>query len=657
MYVVVRLLKGFPQPLIYKVPTHLVAEIVVGRVVEVPLKQQYKPAVVLSVSKTRPNVKYDIRDMHSVHAMPADEHYQSFLETLARLHFTKPLHFYQRLRSFLSHEPKEARSEPAPVGGDAPEVTLTDEQQKIVDAIMPTVMTPRYAPALLHGVTGSGKTEVYKALMNTALQNNKTVLFICPEVSLARQFEQIFAAQLPAGTRVGGLHSASTKKQRELVWQWAVAGQPAIIVGVHLPSLLPLSNLGLIVVDEEHEPGFAEKKHPKVNSKHAALLRARTYGIPILLGSATPSVATLHHARTQNWQQFSLTKRFSGAFPKIQHVLLSGKQKRPHFWFSPDLITALQDTLFREQQAIIYINRRGYSFFAQCAHCGFIFECEDCAVSLTVHMIEHVGGAERELRCHYCDFKGPLPRTCGGCSASTNDIKDKGIGTQQVVSALQKILPNARIARADTDVSRRKKEWAATMDQFKNHELDILVGTQIITKGYHFPRVTLVGVIWADSSVHFPIYNAHETALQQLIQVAGRAGRVAAHSRVIIQSFDDHEIFNFLDEQRYLEFATKELEAREELMYPPYGRMITVEIAGSDEQRVIREAATLASRLRNRANDDITILGPAAPVVAKVQRTYYRQLILKAESFTPLYALVDPRLWEDLKCSVHAVPS
>lgn len=656
MYVVVRLLKGFPQPLIYKVPAHLNEQVGVGRVVEVPLKQQYKPAVILRVCKTRPDVAYDIRDMHSMHAMPDDSHYQSFLETLAHLHFTKPLHFYQRLRTFLSHEPKEVRQDEAPATGKVPEVTLTDEQQKVVDALAPCVKNPRYTPALLHGVTGSGKTEVYKALMNEALGNGKTVLFLCPEVSLARQFEQIFRAQLSQETNVGGLHSASTKKQREKVWQWAVSGQAAVIVGVHLPALLPLSNLGLIVVDEEHEPGFSEKKHPKVNSKHAALLRARTYGVPILLGSATPSVATLHHACSQNWQQFSLTKRFSGAFPKIEHVLLSGNKKRPHFWFSPELIAALQDTLFREQQAIIYLNRRGYSFFAQCTHCGYIFECQDCAVSLTVHMVEHVGGPSRELRCHYCDFKGPLPRLCGGCNASTNDIKDKGIGTQQVVCALQKILPNARIARADTDVSRRKKEWATTMEQFSSHELDILVGTQIITKGYHFARVTLVGVIWADSSVHFPVYNAHETALQQLIQVAGRAGRVATSSRVIIQSFDNHEIFNFLDEQRYLEFATQELQAREELMYPPFGRMITVEVAGSDERRVAREAATLGHRLRERAGDEVVVLGPAAPVVAKVQRTHYRQLIVKAETFTPLYALVDPRLWQDLKCSVHAVP-
>ena len=192
--------------------------------------------------------------------------------------------------------------------------------------------------------------------------------------------------------------------------------------------LLPLANLGLIVVDEEHEPGFTEKKHPKVNSKHAALLRARQYGVPIVLGSATPSVTTLHTAQEQNWQQFSLTKRFSGAFPAIKHVLLSKKQKRPHFWLSAELVAALQDTLFRGQQAIIYLNRRGYSFFAQCNDCGHIFECADCAVSLTVHMIDHVAGQERQLRCHYCDYKGPLPRTCPGCCASTQDIKHKGWG-------------------------------------------------------------------------------------------------------------------------------------------------------------------------------------------------------------------------------------
>lgn len=655
MYVIVRLLKGFPQPLIYKVPSSITTRLTVGHVVEVPLKTQFKPAVVLKVCEQRPKVAYDIKEVHAVRSMPNDPEYQKFVETLARIYFTKPLHFYQRLRAFLQRDASEEEVERAEVVASGQEVTLTDEQQAAATAIVADVAVGRYRPTLLHGVTGSGKTEVYKAAIRAACAQGTTTLFLCPEVSLARQFHAIFQATLGNELPVVGLHSATTKKERERVWQLAVQGEPCLIVGVHLPVLLPLANLGLILIDEEHEPGFVEKKHPKINSKHAALLRARQYGIPIVLGSATPSVTTLHTADEQKWQRFSLTQRFSGAFPRIQHVILAKGKKRPHFWFSNKLVTALRDTLFRRQQAIIYLNRRGYSFFAQCGDCAHIFSCENCAVSLTVHMQNRVGGPERELRCHYCDFRGPLPPFCP-CGVSTKDIKDKGIGTQQAVAALQKLLPEARIARADTDVSRRKKAWAETIEAFGNHELDILVGTQIITKGYHFPKVTLVGVVWADSSVHFPVYNAHETALQQLIQVAGRAGRVATESRVIIQSFDDHDLFGYLDEQKYLTFCQQELEMRQMFEYPPFGRMLTIEITGSNEQQVATDARAVAQLLRMHAPDSVSILGPAAPVIAKVQRTHYRQIICKAPDFAPLYALIERLLPVDVKSSVQVAP-
>lgn len=657
MYVIVRLLKGFPQPLIYKVPASFDAPLTIGQVVEVPLKAYFKPAVVLKVCKNRPNVAYDIKEVHRVHAMPADDHFQAFAQTLARLYFTKPLHFYQRLRAFVSKDHEVVDAAPIVVPENKKAVTLTDEQATVVAAGKKAIAADAFIPMLLHGVTGSGKTEVYKALIADAFTRGKTTLFLCPEVSLARQFTAVLRAQLPEQIPVKGLHSASIKKEREAVWQLALAGQPGVIIGVHLPVLVPLSNLGLIVVDEEHEPGFTEKKHPRVNSKHAALLRARQYGVPVLLGSATPSVATLHTARAQNWQQFALTQRFAGAFPAIEQVSLAGNKKRPHFWISKELLAKLEDTLFRGQQAIIYLNRRGYSFFAQCKECGHIFECGNCAVSLTVHHQARVGGDAQQLKCHYCDYNGSVPSCCPGCKAPTHDVKHKGIGTQQVVSALQKLLPQARIARADTDVSRRKKEWSQMMDDFTAGDLDILVGTQIITKGYHFPKVTLVGVIWADSSVHFPTYDAHEVALQQLIQVAGRAGRVATSSTVVIQSFDDHEIFNFLDETKYLSFCEQELEVREELCYPPFGRMVTLEVSGGDEQRVARDANALAARLRQDAPINVRILGPASPVIAKMQRTHYRHIVCKAKNFAPLYELLEKVLPVDLKSHVNACPT
>ena len=659
MYATVRLLNGFSKPLLYALPKDSDAACHPGTILHVPLKNHVVPALVLSTTNTPPHhsKKFVIREAVRVEPFPVDTHYHSFVSTVAALYDLSPLHFYQRVRSVLNARTKTADKPDTPFISPTADtaVTLTPEQQAVVDYLAPTLSKPRYAPTLLHGVTGSGKTEVYKSLMMQNLKLGKTTLFLLPEISLSLQFHHLFTQQLPPGTPLYSFHSLTTPAQRRTVWHRLVAGKPCIILGVHLPVLLPISNLGLIIIDEEHEGGFEEKKHPKIHSKHAAVLRAHRYKIPLLLGSATPSLGSLHNVNTRGWKLFNLTKRFSGTFPTIKRVSLRTRQRRKSFWITKELDDAIAQTVARKEQVIIYLNRRGFSFFVQCSGCGHTFSCNNCSVSFTLHR----GQQHDILRCHYCNAHQPVPPSCPECKAPEKGFIKKGIGTQQLVGVLEEMFPNARIARADLDTTKKKRAWTEMVEQFSKGEIDILVGTQVITKGYHFPNVTLVGVIWGDLNLHFPVYNASEMALQKLIQVAGRAGRGEKPSTVIVQIMQEHDIFEFVDEQRYSEWCKREMTFREETGYPPCKRLLHLELKHTDPRLIDKEADAVADALRKQAANfpELIVLGPARPVVYRQQKNEYRQVFIKGSSFKDMYTVVEKLKSMKLKSSVFVTPT
>ncbi|CAN5179895.1 hypothetical protein BH09DEP1_BH09DEP1_2420 [soil metagenome] len=631
-YIHVKLLNGFPQILTYAVPASITDDLV-GTVVKVPLKDRVTSAYVCAqVDQLKNKPTFVIKDIHSIEAFPQDPHYKLFLKQLSAYYQVEPLHFVKRIKHFVNQEADAQLESDAPIlPGQL--ITLTAEQQEVVDALAPAIGSNCYTPALLHGVTGSGKTEIYKQLIQTAFGNGQTTILLLPEVSLALRFEQILKKQLPSNYPIFGFHSGTRPKEKKLLWQSLLEGKPLIIIGVHIPMLLPIANLGLIIIDEEHETGYQEKKHPKVNSKEAALMRAALYKIPIVLGSATPSIASLHTAKTKNWKFFSLQKRYAGAFPEIKIVVLANKDKRPNFWITKELQTAIADRLAKREQTIIFLNRRGFSFFVQCKACSFVFSCGNCSVSLTLH------GAN-QLICHYCGTLEELHNRCTACRSE--QLIKKGIGTQQVVSILEQLFPNAKIGRADMDVSSKKKVWKQTMDDFDSGAIDILVGTQTITKGFHFPNVTLVGILWADLNLHFPIYNAAETTLQQLIQVAGRAGRARAGGQVIVQAMMHHPVFNYLNEIDYLKFYESELAARSAIGYPPALRLVEIELKNNDEQCLDAESLQLGMQLMNligQANLDVRVLGPAKPPVSKIKNTHSRKIYLKSSSMAQLIEL------------------
>jgi primosomal protein N' (replication factor Y) len=637
MYIQVRLLNGFQKSLTYRLPQNMLGKKLSGSIVQVPLRNRVVYAFVEDQFETfAQQPSFEIREITSISPFPHDTNYIEFLEHVSAYHQIPVLDLIKRMHSFVRQKEIEAEPQVSHIE-QSTTVVLTDEQQAITTELIAALNAPSFYPALIHGVTGSGKTEVYKKIIIQNFQNNKTSLLLLPEVTLALQFERELKRTLSKDIHVLSFHSASSVATKRTLWNALLNNRPIVIVGVHLPVLLPISNLGLIIVDEEHEVGYQEKKHPKVNTKELAILRAQHYKIPIILGSATPSITSLYNTQCRGWKLFELTNRYRGEFPTVSMVNLKEQPRRRNFWISKDLEKAITQRLADKEQVIIFINRRGFSFFVQCKDCSHVFCCASCSVSLTLHQ-------QDDLVCHYCGFKQKTPVVCPACHKSA--FIKKGIGTQQVVSILQQMFPIARVGRADMDQTINRKGWQETLGAFERKELDILVGTQTITKGYHFPSVTLVGILWADLNLNIPFYTAAETTLQQLIQVAGRAGRASSQSQVIVQIMQDHEVFNHLNEQNYKNFYRYELQTRKMFNYPPFVRFCEIELVHSDEKIIDDEAIAFTALLHKKNTSGVTILGPAHPPVEKIKNSHRRKIYLKSPSITEII-----QLFKSIKCS------
>ncbi len=651
MFAKIRLLNGFQEPLWYNIPETHTSCCLVGSLVNVPLQGRTVRGVVDSISQDQPSVAFKIKPIIDLEPFPVDIQYIRFIKQLAYYYQLDYMLLIKRVRSFIQQTGIKTRlphsSERAAQGHK--EVTLTGEQQAVCDFLIPKITKEEYAPTLLHGVTGSGKTEVYKRLIEHTIGQGSSVMLLLPEVSLAVQFARLLRATLSQEIKLYSFHSASGSAEKRALWRSLVLGEPVLIIGVHLPVLLPIANLGFIIVDEEHEVGYQEKKHPKINSKEAAIWRAHLNNIPVLLGSATPSLASLDNVKTKGWHFFELKKRFAGIFPVVKTVSLKDPKDRRNFWITTELERAIKLRLEQCEQTIIFLNRRGYSFFVQCKECSFVFMCTNCSVSLTLH-------EDGRLSCHYCALRQELPPCCPGCKASAKSYLKKGVGTQQVVSILENLFPNARIARADMDTTVNKKQWQETLARFEHGVVDILVGTQTITKGYHFPNVTLVGILWADLNLHFPMYNAAEVCLQQLIQVAGRAGRTGKPSEVIVQTMVEHSIFNYLNEIDYVKFYDSQMEKRQATRYPPAMRLAEIELKYTDEIVIEEEAALLAQELRAVCGD-VLVLGPARPPVHKVKHINMRKIYLKCSAVQPMMALFGVINRKKYKSGIYFTPN
>jgi primosomal protein N' (replication factor Y) (superfamily II helicase) len=642
MYVKVKLLKGFQKPLFYKIPSCIQQQNLTGCILRVPIKNTNVSALVLEeYVKIPKEINFELREALNLEQIPNDLFYKKFTQQISKIFFLDQTYFYKRIRTFLEYKKNYTKHNQEEKTFLKPKkITLTKEQNNVVECLQNYIQNPKYAPTLLHGVTGSGKTEVYSKLIQKNLNAKKSVIFLIPEVSLALQFQNIFKSKLEENVPIFGFHSACSAKEKKNMWQHLLQNIPSLIIGVHLPAILPISNLGLIIVDEEHSTSFQEQKSPKLNSKNLAIYRAYTYNIPILLGSATPSLASINNIKLKNWNLFKLNKRFGGNFPQVQKVELK-KTKRKNFWISKELQTEIQLCLNRKEQVLIFLNRRGYSFFVICKECGFVFECPNCSVSLTLHISKKEN--TQTLQCHYCNYKQQIPKTCPSCKCSDNKFLKKGIGTQQIVSILEKMFPLAKTERADLDTTIKKKKTHEILNRFTKGEINILVGTQTITKGYNFENVTLVGILWADIGLHFPVFNAAETTLQQLIQAAGRAGRQSKSSKVVVQTMNDHDIFNYLNEKDYFKFYEKEIVFRKMLNYPPICYLNQIELRNPNPQTIENEVNIIFDNLIKVAKEqnlNLKILGPVKPAIYKIQTTQIRHIFIKSLNYKTIHQLL-----------------
>ena len=515
-----------------------------------------------------------------------------------------------------------------PVEVDRPP-ELTAEQRVATDELLRANRAGGFAAFLLHGVTGSGKTEVYLRLIAQNMELGRDALVLVPEISLTPQLAARFRARF--GNQVAVLHSGLTDAERFGQWRLIRSGQVRIVVGARSAIFAPLRHLGAVIVDEEHDSSFKQAEGVPYHGRDLALVRAKQAGAVAVLGSATPSLESYHGAQGGRLKLLELRHRATPRpLPEVQIVDLRTYKTGPEGVLSAPLAEALDEVLARQDQAILFLNRRGFSSFVLCRACGHAFRCQHCSVSLTYHR-----GLER-LLCHYCGYAIEVPRSCPACKAER--IALLGLGTEQVEQHLTLRYPGARVGRLDRDTA-GARGVRTILKQFARRELDILVGTQMVTKGHDFPHVTLVGVLCADLGLHFPDFRAAETTFQLLTQVAGRAGRGEVPGRVIIQTYSpEHPSLLAASAHDYGSFYRQELVGRQELSYPPTAHLAAIRFDGPDPVAVAAAAARVAEHGRRllAGRPGLQLLGPAEAPIQKLKGRTRWLLLVKAESRPPL---------------------
>jgi len=522
-----------------------------------------------------------------------------------------------------------------PLAPEEPPLQLSPEQEEARAAIAEGIHSRKFSPFLLHGVTASGKTEVYLQAAQATLDQGRQVLVLLPEIALTHPVALAFRQRF--GSRVALLHSGISPAARLDQWRRIILGQADIAVGARSAVFAPLPRLGLLVVDEEHDPAYKQEGGLLYQARDVALYRGKLAAAAVVLVSATPAVTSYYRAQEGKYRYLNLSRRVTPqALPEIH--LISLKQHRSGRVLpviSAPLAAALEETLARGEQALLFLNRRGYATVLFCLFCGQAMQCWQCSVALTYHQARNV------LTCHYCGYEERVPERCPQCQSTA--IKRYGLGTERVEAEIQKIFPQARVARLDRDTAPHSGRALKVLEDFAAGRYEILVGTQMISKGHHFPGVTLVGVINADQHLFFPEYHAGERTFQLLSQVAGRAGRGEAPGRVLIQTFrPDHYVFQAVQSQDYQGFVQQELQTRRESGYPPFTRLALARVSGTPADAVAQAASRLTTALKKAiAKDDslaslVRVLGPAPPGVARLQGRFRWQLLLKSYGRPPL---------------------
>lgn len=508
--------------------------------------------------------------------------------------------------------------------------TLTDDQEKVVKKVL---VSKGFKPYLLHGVTGSGKTEVYMELIEAVLNKGKTSIVLVPEISLTPQMVERFQRRF--GDNIAALHSALSDGEKYDEWRRIVRGEASIVIGARSAIFAPLDNIGMIIIDEEHSESYKQSdSNPRYSAKDVAMMRGKYHDCPVILGSATPSLEAMARSQKGTYEYLSLPNRVNGKkLPLVRIIDMNEEIKKSCGHFSRNLVTSINDKLEKDEQVILLLNRRGYASFVTCKNCGYTFKCPNCDISLTYHK------SSNTMRCHYCGYGTKVYDTCPGCHEKS--ISDLGVGTQKIEEELGKIFPDARILRMDFDTTSRKGAHEKMISDFKNHEYDILLGTQIVAKGLDFANVTLVGVINADTSLNIPDFRSSENTFSLLSQVAGRSGRSEKSGEVIIQTFNpDHYAISYTKTHDYIGFYNKEMTIRKMLKYPPFYYLCYIRISGKDMEYVSNESNKIKRALvRNLLNTNI--LGPTPATIFRINNFFRYGIILKYKNEDKLEEILE----------------
>lgn len=536
-------------------------------------------------------------------------------------------------------------------------LSLNAEQQVAVETILQSVQEQQSQTYLLEGITGSGKTEVYLQVIAEVLNQGKTAIMLVPEISLTPQMVQRFKSRF--GEHVAVMHSGLSQGEKYDEWRKIERGEAEVVVGARSAIFAPIENIGVIIVDEEHEASYKQEETPRYHARDLAIWRSEYHHCPVVLGSATPSLESRARAQKNVYQRLRLTQRANQAatLPTIDVVDMRQEVENGNVSsFSMSLQEKLQERLEKNEQSVLLLNRRGYSSFVMCRDCGYVLPCPNCDISLTLHM------DSKTMKCHYCGHEERIPYRCPNCGQ--DKIRYYGTGTQKVEEELQTLLPDSRILRMDVDTTRRKGAHEKILRTFGEGQADILLGTQMIAKGLDFPNVTLVGVLNADTALNLPDFRSSERTFQLLTQVSGRAGRAEKTGEVIIQSFNpEHYAIQLAKAQDYEDFYTKEMYIRHRGDYPPYYFTVQITASHPEENEAAKQMFQIATKLKQGLSPQAILLGPTPNAIMRVNNRYFYQVIIKYKQEPMLQPLLKEILTDTqratargLKLSIDAEP-
>jgi primosomal protein N' (replication factor Y) len=615
----------------YRVPHEKLPDVHIGSRVRVPLGKRSVKGTVVACPAAQPEPGVEVKDLSE--ALPAspslDGHLLALTQFVADYYLCS---WGEAIEAALPPDPpphkRPRRAEtaapeaplPAPVAGPAP----TPAQAGVLRSLIPAVGARAFTPFLLWGATGSGKTEVYLRAAEAALSAGRGVLYLVPEIGLTPLLVSRIEARFPG--QVAVLHSAVPTRHRRMAWEAVRAGAKRFVVGARSAVFAPLPDVGLVIVDEEHDPSYKQQDAPRYNGRDVAVFRARLAGAPVVLGSATPSVESFQHARSGRYTLLSLGGRVENRpLPAVRLVDMREEFRRrgevtP---ISADLADALVACIGRGEQALILRNRRGWAAAILCPACGQRLTCRLCSLALTWHK------KDRRLRCHACAGQHPLPTACPSCGGP--ELRELGEGTERIEDEIARIVPGAKVARMDRDTVSGRGAHEKILRSFDTGEVDVLVGTQMIAKGHDFPRVTLVGVLAADHALGLPDFRAGERAFQLLTQVAGRAGRGSLPGVVIAQAFDpSHPVLAHAARQDYESFFSAEMRYRRALRYPPLAALVQIIVSDPREGQAWRVANDVAAALGEATDGRLTITGPGPAPIEKLRGSYRMQILVRS---------------------------